>query len=60
MTEAKTPLSLSVATLIPFFKLVKFDGLSYYKASGIYPYGNSPKSVNLAFENCNLSLLTGA
>lgn len=47
----------SVATFIPFLRVEQENGKSYSRASGIYPTGRSPKSVNLAFENCNLSLL---
>lgn len=32
-------------------------GLSYLRASGISPKGNSPKSVILSLENWNLELL---
>lgn len=45
-----------MATLTPFSRVVKLNGKSCSNASGITPVGNSPKSVNLFFENYKPSL----
>jgi hypothetical protein len=49
--EASYDPQVSVATFTPFSKTVTFVGLSNLRASGISPYGSSPKSVNLDLVN---------
>lgn len=60
--DANGDVDSSETTLSPFSNWVKAKkiivniipyGLSYLSASGISPVGNSPKSTNADFENCN-------
>jgi hypothetical protein len=58
VNEANGELYYSDTTLKPLSNLVKALGLSYLRASGISPAGNSPKSTNADFENCNYKFLS--
>ena len=49
----------SDTTLKPFSSFDYYNLKSYVKASGTSPTGISPKSVNFAFENCNVSRIIG-
>ena len=54
------PGQYSVATLTPLLSLLTVVGLELWRASGIYPKGNYPKSTNLLLLNWRYSLLEGA
>ena len=54
------PGQYSVATLTPLLSLFTFVALELWRASGISPKGNYPKSTNLFLLNWRYSLLEGA
>lgn len=54
------PCQYSLATLTPLLSLLTVVALEVWRASGIYPKGNYPKSTNLFLLNWRYSLLDGA
>ena len=54
------PGQYSVATLTPLPSLVRVVALDDWRASGISPHGNYPKSTNLFLLNCRYYLREGA
>lgn len=58
--EAWWPGQYSVATLTPLLNLFTVVGLEDWRACGIYPNGNYPKSTNLLLLNWRYYLLEGA